>query len=363
MGLKNFIKKYCPDFFYPFARSCYRYYFKKSIAPKIIARAEKIKPYYRDELSCLILSDRENYLLTRDENIFIDRAVKQGWKFHRSYTHSNILIIYDNNNSKERDYTVNFLQISGFSGKYRTLTLDEFMKDSRISNEELIVPLLSKKNLTKFLRYACEKNLLFKHNIYTYKLTSIREDIQYFDVFDPIDDEIIIDAGCYDGTTAKQFLQWGGDKVKKIYSFEFDPINAVKCEENLKDYSDKCTVIAKGTWDKDEILHVNASGTSGSSTGSKGNDTVYLTSIDSVVKDERVTFIKMDVEGAELKSLMGAKNTITKNKPRLAICVYHKPEDIYEIPEYLLSLVPEYKFYLRHYSSVSCETILYASCD
>ncbi len=71
----------------------------------------------------------------------------------------------------------------------------------------------------------------------------------------------------------------------------------------------------------------------------------------------------MDVEGAELKSLIGAKNTIIKNKPRLAICVYHKPEDICEIPEYILSLVPEYKFYLRHYSSINWETVLYASCD
>ena len=110
-------------------------------------------------------------------------------------------------------------------------------------------------------------------------------------------------------------------------------------------------------------MHVNASGTNGSSTCSEGNDTVYLTSIDSVVKDERVTFIKMDIEGAELKSLMGAKNTITKNKPRLVICVYHKPEDICEIPEYILSLVPEYRFYLRHYCSVGSETVLYASCD
>ena len=365
VSLKKFFKKYCPDFLYPFARSCYRYYFRKIIVPKIIARAEKIKPYYRDELSCLILSDREKYLLTRDKNIFIDRAVKQGWKFYQSYNRSNILVIYDDKNSKEFNYSMKFLKICGFSDKYRIITLDEFMKNSRISNDELIVPLLSEKNLTKFLSYACEKNLLYKHNIYTYNLMSIREDIQYFDVFDPVDDEIIIDAGCYDGTTAKQFLQWGGDKVKKIYSFEFDPINAAKCEENLKDLRDKVILIKKGTWDKDEILHVSTSGGGGSSVlgATKGNAEIYLTSIDSVVKDERVTFIKMDIEGAELKSLMGAKNTIIKNKPRLAICVYHKPEDICEIPEYILSLVPEYKFYLRHYTTSMGDTILYASCD
>ena len=90
---------------------------------------------------------------------------------------------------------------------------------------------------------------------------------------------------------------------------------------------------------------------------------VYLTAIDNVVGDERVTFIKMDVEGAELKSLMGARNTIIKNHPRLAICAYHKPEDLYELPGYILSIVPEYKFLLRHYSSNNWETVLYAYCD
>ena len=71
----------------------------------------------------------------------------------------------------------------------------------------------------------------------------------------------------------------------------------------------------------------------------------------------------MDVEGAELKSLMGARNTIIKNHPHLAICVYHKPSDLYEISGYILSLVPEYKFLLRHYCSREWETILYVSCE
>ena len=70
----------------------------------------------------------------------------------------------------------------------------------------------------------------------------------------------------------------------------------------------------------------------------------------------------MDVEGAELKSLMGARRTITRDHPRLAISVYHTLEDIYEIPCYILSIVPEYKFYLRHYCSRDYETVLYAYC-
>ena len=82
--------------------------------------------------------------------------------------------------------------------------------------------------------------------------------------------------------------------------------------------------------------------------------------IDSVVGDDNVTFIKMDVEGSELKALEGAKNTIIRKHPRLAICIYHKAMDVIEIPSYILSLVPEYKFYIRHYNSHMWETVLYA---
>jgi hypothetical protein len=68
----------------------------------------------------------------------------------------------------------------------------------------------------------------------------------------------------------------------------------------------------------------------------------------------------MDIEGSELKALHGAENTIKNNKPKLAICIYHKPEDITEIQRYLMSIVPEYKFGIRHYADHEFETVLYA---
>ena len=71
-------------------------------------------------------------------------------------------------------------------------------------------------------------------------------------------------------------------------------------------------------------------------------------------------FIKMDIEGAELAALEGAQNCIREQHPKLIICVYHKPEDIIEIPAYILSLCPDYKLYLRHYSLGHTETVLYA---
>ena len=71
----------------------------------------------------------------------------------------------------------------------------------------------------------------------------------------------------------------------------------------------------------------------------------------------------MDIEGAELKALHGCKEILVKHRPKLAICVYHKKEDIVEIPLYLHDVVPEYKFYMRHYSVRAYETVLYAVAD
>jgi len=68
----------------------------------------------------------------------------------------------------------------------------------------------------------------------------------------------------------------------------------------------------------------------------------------------------MDVEGAEREALKGSEETIRKHRPRLAISIYHKPDDILKIPEYLLDLIPDYQFAIRHYSSNQTETVLYA---
>lgn len=73
-----------------------------------------------------------------------------------------------------------------------------------------------------------------------------------------------------------------------------------------------------------------------------------------------ITFIKMDIEGSELEALKGAKETIKQFKPKLAICVYHKKEDLLEIPQYILSLNPGYKLFLRNAASIPTDVVLYA---
>jgi hypothetical protein len=68
----------------------------------------------------------------------------------------------------------------------------------------------------------------------------------------------------------------------------------------------------------------------------------------------------MDVEGAEKEALLGARKTIQNEKPALAVCVYHKFDDLYVIPDLIQSFGVKYKYYLRHYTLGLAETVLYA---
>ncbi len=68
----------------------------------------------------------------------------------------------------------------------------------------------------------------------------------------------------------------------------------------------------------------------------------------------------MDIEGAELNALKGCEKIIKRYQPKLAICIYHRNEDFIEIPKYILSIVPEYKLYMRHHNISGTETVLYA---
>ena len=91
-----------------------------------------------------------------------------------------------------------------------------------------------------------------------------------------------------------------------------------------------------------------------------GTEVVPVDTIDHVCASNKVTFIKMDIEGSELEALRGAAEVIRRDKPKLAISIYHRPTDYFEIPFYVKELVPEYRLYIRHHKMVYYDTVLYA---
>ena len=186
---------------------------------------------------------------------------------------------------------------------------------------------------------------------------------QYFENgFMPLsDEEVFYDIGGFDGDTSEAFAERTAGKYKHIYFFEPDEKNLIRAKNRLKALP-RITWINKAVWSRDvELSFVSEGGSSRCSLG--GDNTISAVSIDSFRqknKDARApTFIKMDIEGAEQQALIGAAETISRYKPKLAICVYHKPEDIYELPQTILKY-GNYKMSLSHYTPGMNETVLYA---
>ena len=195
-------------------------------------------------------------------------------------------------------------------------------------------------------------------------LSDITLEEQYFDkgiVSFDANGEYFVDGGAFDLKTS--LILSKKTLVKKVYAFEADLLNKEKIEDSQEKNPELSVELhMQGLWDKQETLFFE----SGEEMESKiadneaeGNSRIEAVSLDEAVND-KVTFIKMDIEGAELKALQGAKNTIMKQHPKLAICVYHKPEDMIDIPSYIHEIVPEYKLYMRHYADFQYDTVLYA---
>lgn len=184
---------------------------------------------------------------------------------------------------------------------------------------------------------------------------------QYFEkgIISYGENEVFVDGGCLNYATAKQFLE-ECPSAKMIYAFEPDPESAKRCKREAANAGPhEYRIIEKGLYSRNTKLHFKNMGNGCSGIAEEGEYAVKVCAIDQEIHMP-VTFMKMDIEGAELEALKGAAGTIRRYRPKLAICVYHKPEDIVEIPAYILELNPEYGLYLRHYSDNAGETVLYA---
>jgi len=203
----------------------------------------------------------------------------------------------------------------------------------------------------------------------------------YYEKVIQFDENEVYLEGAYDEDgiqNIKQFINKVNGKYKYIYIFQPEK----KPFENLQKYSQKHNDI--------EVFNAGLCAENGSKTfyydglvasgfvlceyfataGSKFSDTEFKTedkkvlSIDTMIRDGRIkhmpTFIKLDIEGSEADALKGAAYLIQNYKPKLAVCVYHQVQDIYEIPKVILDIRNDYKFILRQHDHGYYETVLYA---
>ena len=175
-----------------------------------------------------------------------------------------------------------------------------------------------------------------------------------------LENEVFVDCGAYDGATTLDFLRWCTNPQKAfVFIFEPDPRLFKVCKDNLVNYRN-IKMYQLGVGECEESVRFKLGSIGDSVIDKDGEIDISVVPLDRILHGERVSFIKMDIEGAEIAALRGAAGIIRSQRPKLAICVYHKVDDIYMIPEYIWSLNSDYKFYLRHYTDTIFETVLYA---
>lgn len=224
----------------------------------------------------------------------------------------------------------------------------------------------SKKTLSTLLEASFLKNNEEIKNVWVKNQYFCLPDFSIFKA-----NEVFVDCGAYVGDTLEQFIFTHNVLFKKYYAFEpgkrqFEALKIrakrLTAEWALDNNTIEC--VLAGVGEKNEVGSVMSNPSDLFSAHLSGNycdgeDKVSIYALDSYLENSEVTFIKADIEGDEMQMLRGAQNIIKNQKPRLAICIYHKPQDYYEIPNFIKSLVPEYKMAIRHHAVNLAETVLY----
>ncbi len=196
---------------------------------------------------------------------------------------------------------------------------------------------------------------------------TIRRDPEHYFVKDIVKlstEEVFVDAGGYIGDTVLEFVNKTKGDFKKVHMFEASKRTCEKAVENLEAHKidmQKICIHNVGLFSskQEAFFDWNAGG---SQISKKGQEKVQLVKFDDYLSEEdrkEVTFVKMDIEGAEMDALKGMAETISTYKPKLAISIYHLDTDLWEIPLYIHQLNPDYKFYIRQHATVG-ETVCYA---
>ena len=180
--------------------------------------------------------------------------------------------------------------------------------------------------------------------------------------------EIFVDCGACTGDTIERFMAINNGVFKHIYAFEPGKKQLVACKERIqrviKEWAineKSITLIsaATGAENMELLFESGESITSSMIVHDDKGEAVRVVSLDSFFVDLPLSFIKLDVEGMEYDTLLGARQTIAQYRPKIAVCVYHKPDDLFRIYSLLRDINPDYMFKLRHHSSLLMETVLY----
>lgn len=240
---------------------------------------------------------------------------------------------------------------------YGNYTIDLLQnKDKYIKLFKEVKEDISLKVLDNILMYRITINKKYLKK--AYELSKCEEG-EYFDsdIFKLSQSEIFIDGGAYKGETTEKFIKLVLGKYKEIHIFEPDEDLYNEIVNNVK--GKNINYYLSGLGKQKEILRFNKTGDVGGCIDIKGKHKVQIDTIDNINTKSAITFIKLDIEGAELDAIYGAKQTIKKYRPKMAISSYHRAEDLWKLYYEIKSINNEYSVYIRHNSLYIAETDFY----
>ncbi len=233
----------------------------------------------------------------------------------------------------------------------------ELYNEKKDEIEELY-GMLADEQSRKVLRNLLEYKLSGKPE-YLYEIETDRKEI-FENIFSLSEEETFLDLGAFCGDTVEEFLEASGGKYKKIIALEpapknFERLTFFKEERELQNIE----LINAAVAEKEGQAFFSEKGGRNPFLLDEGKYPVKIISVDSL--NCSPSFIKIDVEGKEKETIMGAINTIKTYTPKIAMSLYHKNLDFLELPKLLKSIEPRYRLYLRHHPYLPAwETNLYA---
>ena len=176
--------------------------------------------------------------------------------------------------------------------------------------------------------------------------------------------EIFVDCGAFVGDTIEDYIFTHGGTFGKIFAFEPDSINfaamATRVERLNIEWAlpkNKIQLVDAGAGRKTKHAALSSMI---SEQENSGGDSIKIYALDDFLAEQKIDFLKADIESFELDMLQGAEKIIRRDLPKMAICIYHNASDMYQILLWLAKLDLGYKFSIRHHSPANLGTVLYA---
>jgi FkbM family methyltransferase len=172
-------------------------------------------------------------------------------------------------------------------------------------------------------------------------------------------EEIYVDAGAYDGDSVRRFIERVEGRYARVLAFEPDPQTYARLQASFAG-EPRVETFNAGLHRHKAALRFRNDATRGAIFTDDGDCSIDVVGLDEVLAGAPASYIKMNIEGAEIDALCGARKTIARWTPKLAVSVYHRASDIWRIPQIVRELSPCYDLHLRQHDGGVIETVLYA---